>query len=111
MERCQYMKRSIFIFVFFSLIIGPNVTAQTHNFSKLTFSSNGHYLKTQDGKPFFWLGDTGWLLFSKLTPVLLICIFTNAKCQEKIIVVAQNGSGNFSTVQQAFNSIREMDRC
>ncbi len=21
---------------------------------------------TADGKPFFWLGDTGWLLFSKL---------------------------------------------
>jgi hypothetical protein len=33
---------------------------------KLSVSPNGRYFKTEDGKPFFWLGDTGWLLFSKL---------------------------------------------
>lgn len=33
---------------------------------ELRVSKNGHYLMTRDGKPFFWLGDTGWLLFSKL---------------------------------------------
>jgi hypothetical protein len=33
----------------------------------LKVSSNGRYFMTADGKPFFWLGDTGWLLFSKLT--------------------------------------------
>lgn len=33
---------------------------------QLQVSENGRYL-TQDGKPFFWLGDTGWLLFNKLT--------------------------------------------
>jgi hypothetical protein len=27
---------------------------------------NPHYFATATGKPFFWLGDTGWLLFSKL---------------------------------------------
>ena len=32
----------------------------------LQVSENGHYLATKDGKPFFWLGDTGWLLFNKL---------------------------------------------
>ncbi|SMC39610.1 glycoside hydrolase family 140 protein [Pedobacter africanus] len=32
----------------------------------LQVSENGRYL-TKDGKPFFWLGDTGWLLFNKLT--------------------------------------------
>jgi hypothetical protein len=32
---------------------------------KLEVSANKHYL-TADGKPFFWLGDTGWLLLSKL---------------------------------------------
>ncbi len=26
---------------------------------------NQHYFETSDGKPFFWLGDTGWLLFVK----------------------------------------------
>ncbi|MEQ7799709.1 glycoside hydrolase family 140 protein [Pedobacter sp. ASV1-7] len=32
----------------------------------LQVSENGRYL-TEDGKPFFWLGDTGWLLFNKTT--------------------------------------------
>jgi hypothetical protein len=31
----------------------------------LKIAGNHHYFST-DGKPFFWLGDTGWLLFSKL---------------------------------------------
>lgn len=29
-------------------------------------SANKRFFETADGKPFFWLGDTGWLLFSKL---------------------------------------------
>lgn len=32
----------------------------------LRVSQNGRWLVTRDGHPFFWLGDTGWLLFSKL---------------------------------------------
>jgi hypothetical protein len=32
----------------------------------LQVSENGRYL-IEDGKPFFWLGDTGWLLFNKTT--------------------------------------------
>jgi hypothetical protein len=32
----------------------------------LKISANHRYFTTSDGKPFFWLGDTGWLLFSKL---------------------------------------------
>ena len=32
----------------------------------LKVSENHRYLMTEDGKPFFWLGDTGWLLFNKL---------------------------------------------
>lgn len=30
-------------------------------------SENGHYLIGQDGKPFFYLGDTAWELFHRLT--------------------------------------------
>jgi hypothetical protein len=33
----------------------------------LKVSENGHFLQTRDGDPFFWLGDTGWLLFTKLS--------------------------------------------
>lgn len=31
----------------------------------LQVSANKRYFQTKDGKPFFWLGDTGWLLFVK----------------------------------------------
>ena len=30
--------------------------------SPLRVSDNGHFLVTQDGTPFFWLGDTAWSL-------------------------------------------------
>jgi hypothetical protein len=33
----------------------------------LKVSANGRFLTDQQGNPFFWLGDTGWLLFSKLS--------------------------------------------
>lgn len=32
----------------------------------LTISSNGRFF-TRDGQPFFWLGDTAWLLFHRLS--------------------------------------------
>lgn len=31
----------------------------------LKISANKRYFQTGDGKPFFWMGDTGWLLFIK----------------------------------------------
>ncbi len=33
----------------------------------LRVSNNNRYLVRQDGTPFFWLGDTGWELFHRLT--------------------------------------------
>jgi hypothetical protein len=33
----------------------------------LQVTTNGHYLQYADGTPFFWLGDTGWELFHRLT--------------------------------------------
>ena len=40
--------------------------AQNSDKRQLKISSNQRYFTDQNGKPFFWLGDTGWLLFSKL---------------------------------------------
>jgi hypothetical protein len=40
---------------------------QKEKTGKLKVSDNGRYLVYENGDPFFWLGDTGWLLFSKLT--------------------------------------------
>ncbi|SFE17000.1 Putative collagen-binding domain of a collagenase [Chitinophaga sp. CF118] len=50
---------AIAFIIFFSL--------NAHSQQALSVSKNNHYLQTSDGKPFFWLGDTGWLLFTKLT--------------------------------------------
>ena len=33
---------------------------------KLKVSAEGRYLKHQNGQPFFWLGDTGWLMPQRL---------------------------------------------
>lgn len=45
-----------------SAFIAPSTTKNCPN---LAVSANGRYL-TADGKPFFWLGDTGLLLLGKL---------------------------------------------
>ncbi len=43
-------------------------TVSDHNLTpSLRVSENRRYLSTLKGNPFFWLGDTGWLLPSKLT--------------------------------------------
>lgn len=39
---------------------------KTNESWKLKVSENGRFLQYENGKPFFWLGDTGWLLFKKL---------------------------------------------
>ena len=36
------------------------------NHGRIVVSANGHYLQFEDGKPFFWLGDTAWELFHRL---------------------------------------------
>lgn len=35
--------------------------------AQLQISSNKRFLQTAEGKPFFWLGDTAWELFHRLT--------------------------------------------
>ncbi len=41
--------------------------AQSITSGKLKISANQRFLVKENGDPFFWLGDTGWLLFNKLT--------------------------------------------
>lgn len=49
-----------FFFLFFVFIVQLL-------FAQIKVSDNGRFLTTQDGKPFFWLGDTDWELFHRLT--------------------------------------------
>ncbi len=49
-------------------------------------------------------------MYKVILSCMLICICYNAKSQSKIITVAQDGSGNFSTIQEAFNSLPENNK-
>jgi hypothetical protein len=52
-----------------SSLFMQNVSAQSAagENGQILVSSNKHFLQYSNGEPFFWLGDTGWFLFSKLT--------------------------------------------
>lgn len=50
------------------LAFGVQLFAQTGwKNGRLRVSDDGHYLKTTNDRPFFWLGDTGWELFHRLS--------------------------------------------
>ncbi len=55
------MKRKIILFLLAGLLFQSIAHAQ------LRVSKNQRYLETADGKPFFWLGDTAWELFHRLS--------------------------------------------
>ena len=42
-------------------------TASARQLPRLKVSENKRFLVTADGQPFFWLGDTAWELFHRLT--------------------------------------------
>jgi hypothetical protein len=47
-------------------LLNAQKPATTIGLSKLKISDNGRFIVTENGDPFFWLGDTGWLLFTKM---------------------------------------------
>jgi len=54
-------------FISFVLALTFNFTVSDQNGARLTVDASGRSLEDQNGKPFFWLGDTGWQLFTRLT--------------------------------------------
>jgi hypothetical protein len=59
------MKRlSVIILVL--LALNPTFSQEKWHNEKLKISENGHYLSYENGKPFFWLGDTAWEMFHRL---------------------------------------------
>ena len=64
------MNRVFFLFLLF--VLGCNTTSQKSgptkpwDNGKVNVSPNGRFLQHENSEPFFWLGDTGWLLFAKL---------------------------------------------
>lgn len=49
------------------LLVSNALFPQSLQSRRIQVSSNHRYFTDEKGNPFFWLGDTGWLLFSKLT--------------------------------------------
>src|SRR6476661_2939299 len=61
MLKSKHIISSILFLLLFTGAIG-----QTSKPQRLNISANHRYFTDANGNPFFWLGDTGWLLFSKL---------------------------------------------
>lgn len=67
----RIMKRNVLIILFYIAISSISVQGQIKNGlpwdnGKLMVSEENRYLKHENGTPFFWLGDTGWLLPERL---------------------------------------------
>jgi hypothetical protein len=63
------MKKHCFVCVLlFIVLLSANAYSQVVPWDngKVVVSANHHFLQFENGKPFFWLFDTGWLLFLKL---------------------------------------------
>jgi hypothetical protein len=52
--------KKILLFILLGFLLNTNAQLPL-----LKISANKRFFQTADGKPFFWLGDTGWLLFVK----------------------------------------------
>jgi hypothetical protein len=58
-------RRFILLLGMIALVFGLKAQNPGIQLSKLKISDNGRFIVTENGDPFFWLGDTGWLLFIK----------------------------------------------
>src|SRR4028118_2309225 len=71
-------------------------------FAQVSVSSNGRMLTTKDGKPFFYLGDTDWELFHRLT---------REEAETFIETRSKQGFNVLQAVALAeFNGVREPNR-
>lgn len=73
-----------------------------HSIAQLKVSENKRFLVTKDGQPFFWLGDTDWELFHRLT---------REEAADFIETRSKQGYNVLQAVALAeFNGIREPNR-
>ncbi|MGI8633848.1 MAG: glycoside hydrolase family 140 protein [Segetibacter sp.] len=90
------MKRKRFAILISALSFFVNAFAQ------IAVSNNGRLLASKDGKPFFWLGDTDWELFHRLT---------REEAETFIETRSKQGFNVLQAVALAeFNGVREPNR-
>ncbi|MDJ1484599.1 glycoside hydrolase family 140 protein [Cytophagaceae bacterium YF14B1] len=71
-------------------------------FAQIKVSDNHRYLATKDGQPFFWLGDTDWEIFHRLT---------REEAEEFLEIRRQQGFNVIQAVALAeFEGIRQPNR-
>lgn len=56
----------VFVLTLFLISCGNLASQKEDGWKSIRVSDNNRFFQYEDGTPFFWLGDTGWLLFKKL---------------------------------------------
>ena len=59
--------QKLILFLFLTISFIQGTCQRKYPAEGLQVSPNHHYLQFPGGKPFFWMGDTGWELFHRLT--------------------------------------------
>lgn len=79
------MTKNIGLIIALILSLSACTTLKTENDNQrlqhLKVSENGRFIQQENGDPFFWLGDTGWLLFTKLNKEDAEAYFDNRKAK------------------------------
>ena len=63
----QQIIQKFFLPVLLSIVFNSAFNQSLWTHGRLKVTPDGHYLQFSDGTPFFWLGDTGWEMFHRLT--------------------------------------------
>jgi hypothetical protein len=79
------MKHPCLLLCFFLQIILLNAQPLVSH-GRVQVAANHRYLQFADGTPFFWLGDTGWELFHRLT-LPEIALYLNNRHQKGFTVI------------------------
>lgn len=74
------MKKLLSLFVLSALASAVGAQSPWEN-GRLRVSDDGRYLQHANGQPFFWLGDTCWLISQKLTREEVKTYFENRKAK------------------------------
>lgn len=92
------------------------ITTKFDNFGKLSISENRRYLMEGD-KPFFWLGDTAWLMFLKLDEDEIYTYLRNRKekgynvIQTVLIQSPQDVESSLALGRKRCDKIRVLEFC